>query len=82
MLLVKESIIKEYNYDEKGNIISAIAEEVEQYRYIDEEEKLEHKKQMEKLGFIDSGQVRKNIGTVMNPIYIWFGNYYRYKDVE
>lgn len=41
-----------------------------------------HKKQMEKIGFVDSGQKKENVGIIMNPIHVWFGSYYRYKEVE
>lgn len=79
MLLVRQSKTKEYNYDEKENLVSTIVKEIEKYHYKDEKEKFRHKKQMEKIGFEDSGQIKKNISTIGNPIYVWFGAYYRYR---
>lgn len=81
MLLVRQSTTKEYNYDEKGNLVSTIIKEIEKYHYRDEEEKFEHKNKMEKAGFKDSGQIKRNISTIGNPIYVWFGTYYRYEKI-
>ena len=36
--------------------------EIEQYHYRDEEEKVEHAKQMKSIGFEDSGQLKKKMG--------------------
>ena len=47
-----------------------------------EEEKLEHCKLMKEDGFTDSGQVKENIGTVMQPELVWFGSYYKYDVVN
>ena len=33
-------------------------------------------------GFTDSGQVKENIGTVMQPELVWFGSYYKYDVVN
>ena len=52
---------------------------IEQYHYDSEEERNKHAKQMIKNGFKDSGQVKENIGTVINPELVWFGNYYKYE---
>lgn len=35
---------------------------------------------MEAKGFIDSGQVRENIGDMSNPVYIWYGGYHKNSD--
>lgn len=37
---------------------------------------------MEDDGFIDSGPIKENIGTVMKPEYVWFGSYYKYDVVN
>lgn len=76
--IVKENIIKTHRYDEEGND-SLLTEVIEQYHYDSEEEKNEHRKQMETDGFSDSGQVRENIGTISKPKYVWFGSYYKYE---
>ena len=69
----KESIIKTYR--EKDILI----ETIKQFNYSTEEEKAAHCKLMKDDGFTDSGQVKENIGTVMQPEYVWFGSYYKYK---
>ena len=69
----KESIIKTYR--EKDMLI----ETIKQFNYSTEEEKAAHCKLMKDDGFTDSGQVKENIGTVMQPEYVWFGSYYKYK---
>lgn len=81
MQLVKEITTKTYRYDKQG-VSSALVEEEEQYYYRNEEEKLGHAVQMKNEGFKDSGQVKENIGTVMNPELIWFGSYYRFKVID
>lgn len=50
-----------------------------QFHYSTEEEKMEHKKLMEADGYKDSGQVKENIGTIIQPEYVWFGSYYKYE---
>ena len=72
----KESIIKTYR--EKDILI----ETIKQFYYSTEEEKLEHCKLMKEDGFTDSGQVKENIGTVMQPELVWFGSYYKYDVVN
>lgn len=62
-------------YREKDILIEII----KQFHYSTEEEKLIHSKLMEADGFKDSGQVKENIGTVMQPKYVWFGSYYKYE---
>lgn len=34
---------------------------------------------MEDNGYEDSGQVKENIGTIMQPNHVWFGSYFRYE---
>nr|DAO32066.1 MAG TPA: hypothetical protein [Caudoviricetes sp.] len=77
MKIIKESIIKNHSYD--NGIHSCYTEEIEQYHYDSEEERSEHTKQMTEKGFKDSGQVKENVGTIMNPEFVWFGSYYRCK---
>ena len=52
---------------------------IEQYHYDSKEERDEHAKQMTEKGFEDSGQVKENVGTIMNPELVWFGSYYKYE---
>ena len=72
----KESIIKTYR--EKDILI----ETFKQFHYSTEEEKAAHCKLMKDDGFTDSGQVKENIGTVMQPELVWFGSYYKYDVVN
>lgn len=72
----KESIIKTYR--EKDILI----ETIKQFHYSTEEEKITHRKLMEADGFKDSGQVKENIGTIMQPKHIWFGSYCKYEIEE
>lgn len=81
MQLVKEVTIKTYKYNETGGV-AAFQEDIEQYHYRGEEEKISHAKQMKQKGFEDSGQVKENIGTIMNPNHVWFGSYYRFKEIK
>ena len=78
MLLVKEITTKNYKYASNGTL-NVYIEEIEQYHYRNEEEKLAHKKQMKEKGFKDSGQAKKNIGSFSNPEYVWFGSYCKSK---
>lgn len=77
MRIIKESVIKKHSY-ENGDHISYI-ELIEQYHYDSEEERNKHAEQMIKNGFKDSGQVKENVGTIMNPEFVWFGSYYKYE---
>lgn len=77
MQIVKESIIKKHLYE--NGVHTFYIEIMEQYHYDSEEERNEHAEQMIKNGFKDSGQVKENIGTVMNPKLVWFGSYYKYE---
>ena len=72
----KESIIKTYR--EKDILI----ETIKQFHYSTEEEKTAHCKLTKDDGFTDSGQVKENIGTVMQPELVWFGSYYKYDVVN
>lgn len=81
MELVKEITTKTYKCNETG-CVAIFQEDIEQYHYRDEEEKIGHAKQMKDRGFEDGGQVEDNIGTVMNPDYVWFGSYYRLKEIK
>lgn len=77
MYIVKESITKKHLYENGEH--SSYTEVIEQYHYDSEEERNKHAEQMIKNGFKDSGQVKENIGTVMNPELVWFGSYYKYE---
>lgn len=69
----KETIIKSF----RDNDI--IIEMIKQFHYSTEEEKMKHKKLMEADGYKDSGQTKENIGTIIQPEYVWFGSYYKYE---
>lgn len=77
MKIIKESIIKKHSY-ENGEHTSCTAI-IKQYHYDSREERDEHAKQMTEKGFEDSGQVKENVGTIMNPELVWFGSYYKYE---
>lgn len=77
MKIIKESIVKRHSYD--NGVHTSYTEEIEQYHYDSENERNKHAEQMIKNGFKDSGQVKENIGTVMNPKLVWFGSYYKYE---
>lgn len=79
MRIIKESVVITHYYDENGKE-SLVIDVIEQYHYDSEEEKYNHKKQMEAKGFIDSGQVRENIGDMSNPVYVWYGGYHNHSD--
>lgn len=69
----KEIITKIYN--DEGFLVKT--EIVEQYFYGSQEEREEHKAVMQSCGFTDSGKVKENVGTITNPVYKWFGSYYK-----
>lgn len=73
---VKESVTKTYR--ENGVLV----ETIKLFHYSTEEEKLQHKEEMEKNGFTDSGQVKENVGSLSQPRYVWFGGYYKYEHEE
>ncbi len=75
--IVKDTITKLHIYDEQGHEVMLI-DVVEQYHYDSEEERSKHKLIMELKGFTDSGQVKENIGDMTNPVYMWFGSYFKY----
>lgn len=79
MKIVKENIIKTHRYSNDNSCGDILIETIEQYHYDSYEEKEKHKIEMELRGFEDSGQVRENIGTIMKPQRVWFGNYYKYE---
>lgn len=65
------------------NCVGKYTELIEQYHYDSEEEKMEHKIEMELNGWNDSGQVMEMIsGSLMPgaknpPVHVWFGSYYK-----
>ena len=61
------------------NCVGKYTELIEQYHYDSIEERSEHARQMTEKGFEDSGQVKENVGTIMNPKLVWFGSYYKYE---
>ena len=75
MQIIKESIIKKHLYENGKH--SSYTEVIEQYHYDSREERNKHAEQMIKNGFKDSGQVKENIGTVINSKLVWFGSYYK-----
>lgn len=77
MRIIKESIIKKHSCENGDH--SSYIELIEQYHYDSEEERNKHAEQMIKNGFKDSGQVKENVGTIMNPEFVWFGSYYKYE---
>ena len=77
MRIIKESVIKKHSYENGDH--SSYIERIEQYHYDSEEERNKHAEQMIKNGFKDSGQVKENVGTIMNPEFVCFGSYYKYE---
>lgn len=74
MKLVRKRIYEFYHYDGE-QLDSVTKEEIRQYHYDSEYEKKEHAELMLAHGFEDSGQQKENIGSVMEPKYVWFGSY-------
>ena len=72
----KETVTKRYRED------GIYVETIIQFHYDTETEKLNHSREMQKSGFEDSGQVRKNVGDMLHPDYVWFGSYYKHIKVE
>ena len=70
------------------NCVGKYTELIEQYHYDSEEEKMEHKIEMELNGWNDSGQVMEMIsGSLMPgaknpPVHVWFGSYYKTIKIE
>lgn len=81
MKLVRTRVDEQYHY-EGDSLIEIVVEEIKQYHYKDEKEKLEHSRSMQELGYRDSGQRKENIGTIMSPTMVWFGSYYKYEIEE
>lgn len=79
MRIIQEDTIKYHLYDNGTHEINVLTRE--QYFYDSEEERNEHKKEMLQKGFASSEQVRKNIGSVMNPEFVWFGDYHKYERI-
>ena len=69
----KETVIKTFR---ENNIL---IETIKQFHYSTEEERMIHKTLMETEGYKDSGQVKENIGTIMQPEHVWFGSYFKYE---
>lgn len=71
-----------YLWDE-NNCVGKYIELIEQYYYDSEEERMEHKKEMELNGWNDSGQVMEMISGSFIPgaknpsVHVWFGSYYK-----
>lgn len=65
------------------NCVGEYTKLLEQYYYDSEEEKMEHKIEMELNGWNDSGQVMETVsGSLMPgaknpPLHVWFGSYYK-----
>lgn len=81
MKLVKKRTDESYYY-EGDSLKEVFTEEIKQYHYKDEKEKLEHSRIMQKLGYEDSGQQKANLGTLMQLKMVWFGSYYKYERKE
>ena len=54
-------------------------ETIIQFHYGTEKEKYIHSREMQEKGFEDSGQVIENIGSMLNPEFVWFGSYYKHE---
>lgn len=86
MQLVLEQTTKKYIKEENNSI--TIQTDMKQYHYESETEKMNHKKEMEKNGWEDSGQVKEMIsGSLMpwtkdKPKYVWFGSYSKWQRIE
>lgn len=75
-ILKRESVTKTYNK------YCTITQEYKEYHYDTKETRDLHSISMQKEGWVDSGQVCENIGTVMNPIYVPYAVYYKEKTEE
>lgn len=73
VIIQKETVTKRYR--EEG----IYEETIIQFHYDTEKEKLTHSREMQLKGFEDSGQVRENIGDILNPKFVWFGSYYKHE---
>lgn len=72
MKLCSESITKTYLDDGTTKV-----ETIKQYDYISKQEKQQHLRKMLAKGYSDSGQVMRNIGTMANPEFVYYGGYYK-----
>ena len=52
---------------------------IAEFIYESEDEKLKHKKEMEKLEYSDSCQIKINLGTINESDYKWYGKYFKYE---
>lgn len=80
MQIVKESIMKKHSYE--NGVHTSYTEVIEQYHYDSKEERNKHAEQMTEKGFNDSGQVKENVGTIMNPEFVWFGSTINMKEIR
>lgn len=64
-------------FQDKGNF----KETVVQYHYDTRAERFEHSNEMLSKGYTDSGQINENVGSILNPIYVLFGSYYKVERV-
>lgn len=71
MRKVEEIIHKRY----KNNIIYTTT--IIEFHYNTESDKIKHSKEMQKQGFTDNGDRIKNLGTLTEPDFVWFGRYYK-----
>ena len=71
MVKYKESKTVTYNKD------YTYIEEICQYTYDSEEERIKHGIEMQNDGWSSTNQVKENFGTAFAPSYVWFGNYYK-----
>lgn len=76
MQIVKESVTKTYHGKE------VLVEINKQFVYATEDERQKHCKLMEADGFEDSGQVRRNVGTIAQPEYEVFASFYKRETEE
>lgn len=70
-----------YDRKEDGTLCGVLTEIIQKYVYESEEEKLKHRDEMIRSGYDDTGQVKENFGTIMEPKLVWFGCY-RYERYE
>lgn len=73
MRKAKEIVIKTYREND------VLVETTVQFYYDSWKEKAHHTQEYVNMGWNDSGQIRENIGTVANPVLVWFGSYYKYE---
>lgn len=71
MRKTKETVIKTFREHD------VLVETIVQFHYDSWEEKAHHTQKYVNDGWTDSGQIRETIGTVKNPVLVWFGSYYK-----